>query len=117
MYDIDEDGMYNIKWSGVNISEIVDLDHKTRYELITEKINKVFNVIRHNHYCMICDTFAPTLPVRFKRKEDDDYQHAYACSTCRLKSADKHTAKSTKINRNEPCTCGSGLKYKRCCGK
>ena len=25
-------------------------------------------------------------------------------------------AKSTKIGRNEPCTCGSGKKYKKCCG-
>lgn len=24
---------------------------------------------------------------------------------------------SEKIGRNEPCTCGSGLKYKKCCGK
>ncbi len=24
---------------------------------------------------------------------------------------------STKIGRNEPCPCGSGLKYKKCCGK
>lgn len=22
-----------------------------------------------------------------------------------------------KVGRNEPCTCGSGLKYKKCCGK
>jgi SEC-C motif-containing protein len=22
-----------------------------------------------------------------------------------------------KIGRNDPCTCGSGLKYKKCCGK
>ena len=22
-----------------------------------------------------------------------------------------------KIKRNDPCECGSGLKYKRCCGK
>lgn len=25
--------------------------------------------------------------------------------------------KSNKIGRNEPCPCGSGLKYKKCCGK
>jgi hypothetical protein len=25
--------------------------------------------------------------------------------------------KSNKIGRNEKCTCGSGLKYKNCCGK
>lgn len=24
---------------------------------------------------------------------------------------------STKIGRNSPCTCGSGRKYKKCCGK
>lgn len=23
---------------------------------------------------------------------------------------------STKINRNDPCPCGSGKKYKKCCG-
>jgi SEC-C motif-containing protein len=23
----------------------------------------------------------------------------------------------TKVGRNDPCTCGSGLKYKKCCGK
>lgn len=22
-----------------------------------------------------------------------------------------------KIGRNEPCSCGSGMKYKKCCGK
>lgn len=25
--------------------------------------------------------------------------------------------KEKKIGRNDPCTCGSGLKYKKCCGK
>jgi SEC-C motif-containing protein len=24
---------------------------------------------------------------------------------------------SSKVGRNEPCPCGSGLKYKKCCGK
>jgi preprotein translocase subunit SecA len=26
-------------------------------------------------------------------------------------------AKSTKVGRNDPCPCGSGKKYKKCCGK
>ncbi|WP_300390609.1 SEC-C metal-binding domain-containing protein [Fusobacterium sp.] len=25
--------------------------------------------------------------------------------------------KKRKIGRNEPCPCGSGKKYKKCCGK
>ena len=24
---------------------------------------------------------------------------------------------SNKINRNDPCPCNSGLKYKKCCGR
>ncbi len=28
-----------------------------------------------------------------------------------------HIAVSTKVGRNEPCPCGSGKKYKNCCGK
>ena len=25
-------------------------------------------------------------------------------------------AQSVKVGRNQPCPCGSGLKYKKCCG-
>ena len=24
---------------------------------------------------------------------------------------------NTKVGRNDPCTCGSGYKFKKCCGK
>ncbi|HWT73216.1 MAG TPA: SEC-C metal-binding domain-containing protein [Mobilitalea sp.] len=27
------------------------------------------------------------------------------------------TQKSVKVNRNDPCPCGSGLKYIKCCGR
>lgn len=33
-----------------------------------------------------------------------------------LKQAPKKTIQSLHINRNEPCPCGSGKKFKRCCG-
>ncbi len=32
-------------------------------------------------------------------------------------SADKSKGASKKIGRNDPCPCGSGKKYKKCCGK
>jgi preprotein translocase subunit SecA len=28
-----------------------------------------------------------------------------------------YTRETQKVGRNEPCPCGSGKKYKRCCGK
>lgn len=33
------------------------------------------------------------------------------------KAAKKKPKKSTKVGRNDPCPCGSGKKYKQCCGK
>jgi len=27
------------------------------------------------------------------------------------------TRKGPKIGRNDPCICGNGLKYKKCCGR
>ena len=33
------------------------------------------------------------------------------------KIAKKAPKKSTKVGRNDPCPCGSGKKYKQCCGK
>lgn len=32
-------------------------------------------------------------------------------------NASKTVVKGEKIGRNDPCTCGSGKKYKKCCGK
>ena len=31
--------------------------------------------------------------------------------------ASKTIVKEHKIGRNDPCICGSGKKYKKCCGK
>ena len=28
-----------------------------------------------------------------------------------------HQRQASKVGRNEPCPCGSGKKYKKCCGK
>ena len=33
------------------------------------------------------------------------------------KVAKKTPVKKKKIGRNDPCPCGSGKKYKQCCGK
>ncbi len=30
---------------------------------------------------------------------------------------DTYTRSEPKVGRNDPCTCGSGKKYKKCCGK
>ena len=34
-----------------------------------------------------------------------------------LSNPPKTVVAEKKIGRNEPCPCGSGMKYKKCCGK
>lgn len=51
-----------------------------------------------------------------------EFQHAQAQAASRTAqsaaAADAQVAKAKpKVGRNEPCTCGSGKKYKHCCGK
>lgn len=44
----------------------------------------------------------------------DDTQIAYEYRCTQLKNEKQHI-QSLNIGRNEPCPCGSGLKYKKCC--
>lgn len=51
-----------------------------------------------------------------------EFQHAHAQAASRTAqsaaAADAKVATAKpKVGRNEPCTCGSGKKYKHCCGK
>ena len=34
-----------------------------------------------------------------------------------VQQASRTVKKGAKVGRNDPCPCGSGKKYKRCCGK
>jgi uncharacterized protein len=49
-----------------------------------------------------------------------DAFHVYAAAgragQLELSQRQSEPARSTKIGRNEPCPCGSGRKYKKCCG-
>jgi uncharacterized protein len=40
----------------------------------------------------------------------------YASVRLEAQQRKRRPARSTKVGRNEPCPCGSGKKYKRCCG-
>jgi SEC-C motif-containing protein len=45
------------------------------------------------------------------RRENGQWYYVSAKPAAQLEQV-----RSTKINRNDPCTCGSGKKYKKCCG-
>lgn len=56
-----------------------------------------------------------------RRQADDvpkDYQHPNASGAPEEKpSAQAGVRSGPKVGRNDPCPCGSGKKYKQCCGK
>ncbi len=58
------------------------------------------------------ETAAILLKLNVEKKEGGGEKISQSIST-----AQKNTAQVKKVGRNDPCPCGSGLKYKNCCGK
>ncbi len=46
------------------------------------------------------------------RKEDDTWYYVDGV----IHGTEPYRREQPKVGRNEPCTCGSGKKYKKCCG-
>ena len=56
---------------------------------------------------------AVLLKVQVEKREDG----GEAKLSQQIASAKKTAVGGKKVGRNDPCPCGSGLKYKNCCGK
>ncbi|MFW5625070.1 MAG: SEC-C metal-binding domain-containing protein, partial [Campylobacter hyointestinalis] len=55
--------------------------------------------------------------VRFKTEQDEALNNSIEKIKKSEESQISEVPKSKKPTRNEPCPCGSGKKYKDCCGK
>ena len=53
--------------------------------------------------------------VAFCEMRDPEWKNHYQHMEYIFASADSPIEQATKINRNDPCPCGSGKKYKQCC--
>ena len=65
-----------------------------------------------------CDTAKTVLNVTLRQPVagKDNTQEAYE-NTGGDGTVKKQPVKSDKVGRNDPCPCGSGKKYKKCCGQ
>ena len=52
----------------------------------------------------------------YELKEWDDILTMDQRTAIRKQYNEEHRAISNKVGRNDPCPCGSGKKYKKCCG-
>ncbi|MBU1611436.1 MAG: SEC-C domain-containing protein [Proteobacteria bacterium] len=53
----------------------------------------------------------------FKHEDTSKLNYAGSESSGAAKPAQQPVVKDAKVGRNDPCPCGSGKKYKKCCGK
>jgi preprotein translocase subunit SecA len=69
------------------------------------------------------DTVRMLFRIQVARKEAEELEAAQQQQPVFLSHGDGGGAKAqpakraTKVGRNEPCPCGSGKKYKKCCGR
>jgi hypothetical protein len=72
-------------------------------------ITIVIQLVRYSGWDHMDDDFDEDLDDEFDDDDDDDSED--------LKNTDYVAENTVKIGRNRLCPCGSGIKYKRCCGK
>ena len=68
--------------------------------------------MNYNEFNKLCNLWEfPKVDVTFIKefKSREEIEKEYKKS--------KTIVKGDRIGRNDPCTCGSGKKYKKCCGK
>jgi len=94
---------------GINecISNPVDMEH------ITSETEVVFDVELENLYKKMVEYKAEdlySLPQWLKHYTKEDLEKFY-----KEQKSSRTVVRAEKIGRNDPCPCGSGKKYKKCC--
>lgn len=71
-------------------------------------------LLKHQITPAVCEIFAYWLDLRSDTTFDDENADAFSESLLELE--EPFVRSEPKVGRNEPCPCGSGKKYKKCCG-
>ena len=56
------------------------------------------------------------VPAPRQQSHDDGHVHGPGCNH-HHHTHDPFVRTDPKVGRNDPCTCGSGKKFKKCCGE
>ncbi len=83
-----------------------------------------FELFQNMLYLIKEHTIKALTHIRFERVSETELQHkdqtkelSYSKSEEDMPEIKTYKRKGKKIGRNDPCPCGSGLKYKKCCGR
>lgn len=94
---------------GINTS----LDSELDLETLTEESDIDKTIVLEKLYYNMLNAKAHWL---YELEEWDAHLTADERSEIRKQYNEDHRAISNKVGRNDPCPCGSGKKYKKCCG-
>ncbi len=83
-----------------------------------------FELFQNMLYLIKENTIRALTHIRFERVSEEDLKHkdqpkqlSYSKSEEEVPKVKTYKREGKKIGRNDPCPCGSGLKYKKCCGR
>ncbi|NLB78811.1 MAG: SEC-C domain-containing protein [Clostridiaceae bacterium] len=107
-YDMD-----NITFMGFLDGINTSLDSSLDLDALTEESEIDRSILLYKLYYNMLNAKANWL---YELEEWDDLLSADERTTIRKQFNEDHRAVSTKVGRNDPCPCGSGKKYKKCCG-
>jgi preprotein translocase subunit SecA len=62
------------------------------------------------------ETSVDEIEEAFQRKKKRELEHARMAGAGEREPVQQVVRASAKVGRNDPCPCGSGKKYKKCCG-
>ncbi|MEO1928579.1 MAG: preprotein translocase subunit SecA [Nautiliaceae bacterium] len=82
---------------------------------LDEDMNEFLKALEGKHIDEIMQNM-PQIPKEMENKSVDEIMQELEAQTEMLK-AEFEAKQRKKVKRNEPCPCGSGKKYKDCCGK
>lgn len=120
-YSVEEEKARELVWEFIYDTQNSLIFSKT-FETLSSQINfhsldeanelmKLVNEVNNNLRLWILKGNTP-IEVREKFEKKSNY----GFTNRRTQSAIKPIKKDKKIGRNKPCPCGSGKKYKKCCG-
>ncbi len=107
-YDMD-----NVTFMGFLDGINTSLDSSLDLDNLTEESEIDKSILLYKLYYNMLNAKAHWL---YELEEWNDLLSVEERASIRKKYNEDHRAVSTKVGRNDPCPCGSGKKYKKCCG-
>lgn len=113
----------NVYSTSPEIEKLDEVMNKMINEVETEKVSTSYTVQYYNYLNQFEINFetnekvkADIIPIKIQVKDYDNFDFSKEKRARKKIKKSSKRKNSPKVGRNDPCPCGSGKKYKKCCG-